>query len=50
MMNEETKMKIVTGKPNYVAKKVEELKKEGYIIGNRHVHPNGDVTVRMIKL
>jgi hypothetical protein len=43
-------MKVVTGKPDYVKKKVDELIKEGYVVGNRHVHPNGDVTVRLVRL
>lgn len=43
-------MKIVTGKPEDVAQKVEELKKEGYVVGNRENHPNGNVTVRLVKL
>lgn len=41
-------MKIVTGKPAYVTKKIAENIKLGYIVDEKHIHPNGDITVRLI--
>jgi hypothetical protein len=42
--------RVVTGKPNYVKKRVAELKLRGYVVVNSHTHPHGDVTVKMERL
>ena len=41
--------KVITGKPNYVTKKIAEQVKLGYVIDKKHVHPDGSITVRMIE-
>jgi len=44
-VNEATQM--VTGKSKYVAKKVDQWKKQGYKVEKTHKHPNGDETVKL---
>jgi hypothetical protein len=42
-------MIVITGKPNYVTKKIAENKARGFIVEKKHVHPDGSITVRMIE-
>ena len=37
----------VTGKPNYIRKRVDDMQKSGYKVVRSHQHPNGDQTYVM---
>jgi hypothetical protein len=38
---------VVTGKSKYVKDRVAHLRARGYSVITRHVHPNGDITVKL---
>lgn len=43
-------VRVVTGKPVYVRRRVAELVSLGYTVMTRHTHPHGDVTVKLERL